>query len=76
MMVYGYILCDQILEGELAHSCIHGPPPHEIKVVVVGVDNPKRLMDELKKELNRGDAALPIELSKGGGPGAEAGGRL
>ncbi len=38
-MVYGYIWCDQLLEGELGHSCTHGPAPHRIKVVVVKKDN-------------------------------------
>ena len=31
-MVFAYVMCDQMLQGELAHSCAHGPPPHEIKV--------------------------------------------
>ncbi len=43
-MVYGYIWCDQIIDGELVHSCEHGPPPHEIKVVVVEDDNTRKLM--------------------------------
>lgn len=54
-MVYGYMYCNQILEGELAHSCAHGPGPHEIKVVVVGVDNPRKLMRELKAEAQEND---------------------
>jgi hypothetical protein len=55
-MVYGYIWCDQISDGELAHSCKHGPPPHEIKVVVVGVDNSPKLMKALKAEARENDA--------------------
>ncbi len=34
MHVYGYVLCDGLIDGELAHSCRHGPPPHEIKVCI------------------------------------------
>lgn len=30
--VHGFVLCDRMLGGELAHSCRHGPPPHKIKV--------------------------------------------
>src|SRR5262249_7056213 len=34
MHVYGYVLCDEMVNGELEHSCQHGPPPHQIKVCV------------------------------------------
>jgi hypothetical protein len=34
MHVYGYVLCDGMIDGELAHSCRHGPSPHEIKVCI------------------------------------------
>lgn len=34
-MVMGYVWCDGMVSGEVAHSCSHGPPPHEIKVCVV-----------------------------------------
>ena len=35
MMIFGYMFCDQIESGELAHSCSHGPPPHQIKVCLI-----------------------------------------
>jgi hypothetical protein len=38
-MIHGYVNCDQAVDGELAHSCCHGPPPHHIKVCVVARDN-------------------------------------
>lgn len=47
-MVYGYVSCDRIMEGELAHSCSHGPAPHSIKVVVVKKDNPSSLVRRLR----------------------------
>ena len=50
MMIYGYVYCDQIIEGELAHSCSHGPAPHRIKVVVVAKDNPPALVKRLKAQ--------------------------
>jgi hypothetical protein len=37
--VHGYIWCTEIVEGEIAHSCSHGPPPHDIKVCVIKMDN-------------------------------------
>ena len=37
--VYCNVWCDGMIDGELAHSCMHGPPPHEIKVCVTKTDN-------------------------------------
>jgi hypothetical protein len=37
--IHGYVSCDQMLEGELAHSGSHGPCPHRIKVCIVKADN-------------------------------------
>lgn len=37
--LHGYVWCSGILEGELGHSCTHGPPPHRIKVCIVKKDN-------------------------------------
>jgi hypothetical protein len=39
MHVYGYVMCDGMIDGELAHSCRHGPPPHEIKVCITKKHN-------------------------------------
>ena len=33
--LFCYVMCDEMISGELAHSCRHGPPPHEIKVCLV-----------------------------------------
>jgi hypothetical protein len=46
-MMYGYICCDDLVEGEVAHSCAHGPGPHRIKVVVVKKDNDPKLIKAL-----------------------------
>lgn len=27
------------VEGEVSHSCLHGPPPHSIKICITAVDN-------------------------------------
>jgi len=37
--LHGYVWCDAMVEGELAHSGVHGPCPHEIKVCIVRKDN-------------------------------------
>lgn len=37
--LYGYIYCDQILEGEIEHNGIHGPCPHYIKICIQKCDN-------------------------------------
>ena len=34
-MLFGYVWCDGMISGRVAHSCIHGPPPHHIKVCLV-----------------------------------------
>ena len=40
-MLYAKISCDSLLDGEIDHSGIHGPCPHEILVCIVKKDNPK-----------------------------------
>jgi len=39
MHVYGYVLCNELIGGKLAHSCRHGQPPHEIKVCITKKHN-------------------------------------
>jgi hypothetical protein len=39
--LHGYVMCDQLLEGKLAHSCQHGPGPHRIKVCITKKGNEK-----------------------------------
>jgi hypothetical protein len=34
------VLCTDV-EGDIAHSCRHGPPPHPIRVFILKKDNPK-----------------------------------
>ncbi|HYY83214.1 MAG TPA: hypothetical protein VE686_01785, partial [Beijerinckiaceae bacterium] len=42
-----YVLCDRLVAGTLAHSCVHGEGPHRIKIVVVKKDNPKGIIAAL-----------------------------
>jgi hypothetical protein len=51
VMMYGYILCDRLVTGTLAHSCVHGEGPHRIKIVVVKKDNPKGIVAALMAPL-------------------------
>ena len=37
--LHAYMLCTQIVEGEISHTCRHGPPPHRIKVCMTKKDN-------------------------------------
>jgi hypothetical protein len=39
--LHGYVLCTAMIEGEIAHSCRHGRPPHQIKVCITKVGNEK-----------------------------------
>jgi hypothetical protein len=36
--IHAYVWCDKV-KGTIAHSCIHGPGPHNIKVCLVKKDN-------------------------------------
>ena len=44
--IHGYALYTDI-EGEIAHSCLHGEGPHRIKVCVVRKDNNKEVLRRL-----------------------------
>lgn len=48
--LHGYVMCDGMVSGELAHSCMHGKGPHRIKVCIVKKANEpevfKRLLNE------------------------------
>lgn len=42
-LIYGYVWCDAIISGTLAHSCLHGTAPHSIKVCILRQDNSPRI---------------------------------
>ena len=48
--LHGYILCDAVIEGELAHSCMHGSGPHSIKVCIVKKDNDPKVFARLVEQ--------------------------
>jgi hypothetical protein len=39
--VYGFVMCDAMISGKVAHSCKHGPAPHRIKICVTKKHNEK-----------------------------------
>lgn len=41
--IFGYIWCDAIVSGSVAHSCLHGTAPHSIKVCILRKDNSPRI---------------------------------
>lgn len=41
--IYGYIMCDAIVSGSVAHSCLHGTAPHSIKICILRKDNSPRI---------------------------------
>jgi len=47
-LLHAYVMCDEMLEGEIDHSGEHGPCPHEIKVCIVKKDNDPEIYDEVK----------------------------
>ncbi len=47
-VLYGYIYCDKLVSGEVAHSCEHGDRPHYIKVFIPMKDNDKGVINQLK----------------------------
>jgi hypothetical protein len=33
--IHGYVMCDAMLSGQVAHSCKHGEGPHRIKICII-----------------------------------------
>ncbi len=46
--IHAFVWCD-LVEGDIAHSCIHGPPPHDIKVCLVRKDNSSDVWSRLSE---------------------------
>lgn len=46
--VHGYVMCDEI-QGNLAHSGIHGKYPHQIKVCITKTDNDSQVFQEVQR---------------------------
>jgi len=46
--IHGYIACDSY-KGDLPHSCVHGKPPHSIKVCIVKKDNDPKVFSVVRQ---------------------------
>ena len=46
--VYAYVWCNRV-QGDIAHSCLHGPAPHNIKVCVMKQDNSRDIWKAISK---------------------------
>jgi hypothetical protein len=57
LFVHGYVMCDAMIAGTLAHSCAHGPGPHRIKVCLVRKGNESVWKDVLAIVGGRPDRA-------------------
>ena len=44
--IHAYVLCNEV-KGDIAHSCQHGPPPHNIKIVILKKDNTQEIYKRL-----------------------------
>jgi hypothetical protein len=55
--IHGYILCNRILSGEIAHSCRHGRGPHVIKVCIVQKDNDPEVFARIRASIKPAKAA-------------------
>ena len=56
-MLAAFISCADIVDGSIAHSCMHGPGPHYIKVIVPKTANDKKVVAELCRSAERRSAA-------------------
>lgn len=45
--LHAYVNCQGMEEGEIAHSGVHGPCPHRIKVCIVKKDNDQAVIARL-----------------------------
>jgi hypothetical protein len=48
--LHGYVRCDEAVEGEVAHSGMHGDCPHRIKACIVKKDNDKQVYQRLAEK--------------------------
>lgn len=62
--LYGYIYCDEIIEGEVSYSCVHGTAPHNIKVCIQKSGNDK----DVYKYLSSDAGEKPIVMQRQPGP--------
>ena len=45
--LHAYVMCNEMISGELDHSGTHGPCPHQIKVCITKMDNTKDIFEKV-----------------------------
>lgn len=66
-LLYGYVKCNGMIEGEIAHSgalgvANHGPCPHDIKVCILKKDNDPEVIKHIINEI--GDAPSKFDYRR------------
>ena len=59
--IHAYVWCDEVI-GDIAHSCLHGPPPHSIKIVILKKDNTPKIFKKLLKLLDQNQKHIELNL--------------
>jgi hypothetical protein len=62
--LYGKVICDAMVDGELAHYGIHGSCPHFIKVCIVKKDNDPEVYNLLLEKAGPKPEMPPVCCSK------------
>ena len=53
LFLHGYVWCNAMVAGEVAHSCVHGEGPHRIKVCIVKKDNAPAVYRRLEQQAQK-----------------------
>jgi hypothetical protein len=61
--VHGYVMCDQMIAGRVAHSCKHGEGPHRIKVCVIKKLNIK-MWDQILVAVGKPNPNKPVKRGR------------
>jgi hypothetical protein len=46
--VFAYVWCNKV-QGDIAHSCLHGPAPHNVKVCIMKRDNSAKVWNRVSR---------------------------
>jgi hypothetical protein len=65
LYLHGYVMCDQMVEGRLAHSCQHGPAPHRVKVCITRKGN-EGVWEQVLGRVEAGGESARVENEKRG----------
>lgn len=60
----GYVWCDDLVVGTLAHSAVQGSCPHWVLVFIVREDNDTIIFDELTNQAGTRQASLAFDVRR------------